>query len=237
MNTVSAQNTISREATVIRLGGLAGLSIIGLYVLITFVLTRFPGPSSVPFGELKTYILDHADAMAVGNGLRYLVLICIAFFAVGMYTFTGRGATLTGNEWGILGLLGAAALMANGAVSNAVLTFAYLSFAKLSEQPEHFMLQSNLSRVLFTVGQLFWGLMIGSFSIAAWQSATVPKWMIIPGLLFAALAVFNVVFIAWIIAGGRGPELLQLVQIVVGLFWMPGVSLLMILRANKIRIE
>jgi hypothetical protein len=167
MNTASTtQSTTSREATVIRLGGLAGLSILGLYVLITFVLTRFPGPSSVPFGELKTYILDHAGAMAVGNGLRYLVLVCIAFFAVGMYTFTGRGATLTGNAWGILGLLGAAALMANGAVSNAVLTFAYLSFAKLSEQPEHFMLQSNLSRVLFTVGQLFWGLMIGGFSIA-----------------------------------------------------------------------
>jgi hypothetical protein len=188
-------------------------------------------------GELKTYILDHANAMAVGNGLRYLVLLCIGFFAVGMYTFTGRGATLTGNAWGILGLLGAAALMANGAISNAVLTFAYLSFAKLSEQPEHFMLEWKLSRVLFTVGQLFWGLMIGGFSIAGWQSAAVPKWLVIPGLLFAALGVFNVVFIAWTMAGGWAPDVLGLVQIVVGLFWLPVVSVLMIWRAKKIRIE
>jgi Domain of unknown function (DUF4386) len=232
MNTISAQSTVAREATLVRLGGLAGLSVFGLYILVQFVL-GFPGPSGVPPGELKTYVSEHASTAAVANGLRYLVFPCIAFLAVGMYTLTGRGATLTGNGWGILGLLGAAALMANGVIANTLLTMTYLNFANLSEQPEHFMLQRNLSRLLFSVGQLFWGLMIAGFSIAGWQSATVPRWLVIPGLLFAALGLFNAVLIAWIMTGGRAPELHLWAQTFLGSFWVLGVSILMVRRAKK----
>jgi hypothetical protein len=235
MNTVSPQSTVAREASLVRLGGLAGLLNIGLYLSFTLVLTRFPGPSSVPLGELKTYVSDHASVMAVTNGLRYLVLLCIAFFAVGMYTLTSRGATRTGtgNAWGILGLLGAAALMANGMIANTVRAMAFLNSANLSEQPEHFMLLWNLSRILFMVGQLFWGLMLAGFSIAGWQSAAVPRWLVIPGLLFAASGLFSVVFIAWTMTGGRAPELLYWPQIFLGLFWLLSASVLMVRKAKK----
>jgi hypothetical protein len=232
MNTVSPERTAAREATIVRLGGLAGLSMIGLYILITFVQLGFPGPSGVPLRELKTYVSEHQSAMATAQGLRYLVLCCIAFFAVGMYVLTGRGATLVRNGWGILGLVGATALIATGTITNSVESMAFLNFADLSEQPEHLMSQWNLSRVLFRAGQLHWGLMFAGFTIAGWQSATLPRWLAIPGLLFAALGLFDVVFIAWIMSGSA-PELLLWTPDLLGVFWLLCASLVMLRRAKK----
>ncbi|MCI0330224.1 MAG: hypothetical protein L0196_04635 [candidate division Zixibacteria bacterium] len=231
MNTVTEQKVGGKEATLVRLGGLAGLLMLGLYVAINFILTEGPPASGSP-EEIKAYISNQAGAMAIANGLRYLALFCAAFIAVGLYTLTGRGAPLTGNGWGIVGLLGAAALMATGVVSNTIRTMAFLNLSNLSEQPEHFMLQWNLSGVLFRVAQLFSGMMIAGFSIAGWQSATIPKWLTAAGLLFAASGLLTAVCIAWTMTDSRAWYLLMWTRDILGLVWFLGASIQMLRRAS-----
>ena len=231
MNTASAQTAVGTEATLIRLGGVAGLLILGLYILINFILMGFSGPSGVPPGELKTYVAHHAGTMAIANGLRFLALFCTAFFAVGMYAWTSRG-TLAANGWGILGMLGATALIGMGVITNTVQSLAFLTFARVSEQPEHFLLLWNLSRLLFRMAQLLSGLMIAGFSIAGWQSATVPTWLVVPGLLFAASGLLTAVGIAWTMSDSRAVEPLLLARDFLAMFWFLCVSVLMVRRAS-----
>jgi len=230
MNTVSAPSANGKEATLIRFGGLAGLLVIGLYILINFALMAFPSPTGVPLEQLKTYISDHAGAMATANGLRYLALFCAAFYFVGLYLLTNRRAMPAGNGWSILGLFGAVALLAMGTITNTIQAMPFLNFANLSERPEQVMLLWNLSSLLFRTAMLLAGLMILGFSIAGWQSATFPRWLSVAGLLVAASALFTSVFIAWTMTGASEPLLLA--RDVLGLVWQLGASVIMLRRAS-----
>jgi hypothetical protein len=227
------QKVKDRETTLIRLAGLLGLFSTGLYIVINFALMAFPSPTGLPLEQLKTYISDHAGAMAAANGLRYLALFCIPFVAVGLHLLTRGGAKPASNGWSILGVIGGVGLLTMGIIANTIQAMAFLPFADPSERPEQFMLLWNLSRLLFRAAQLLTGLMILGFSIAGWQSAIFPSWLAVVGLLFAASGLFTSVFMAWTMSDSSVVEPVLMTRDVLALFWGLCTNVIMLLKPSR----
>jgi hypothetical protein len=228
MKPADGSSTRRREATVIRLGGVAGLVTFGLHIVINEVLitvrSRVGGLNALASGDLS--------ANAIGHGLRYPAFLCLAIFAVGLYVLTGRGMSFATNPWGILGLFGAAAQITTGVIANTIQTTALMSSANVSGQSEHSALLWDLGSVLFAVEPIWAGLMFVGFSVAGWQSATLPKWLAIPALLCAALNVTVAVSIVWVMTGHPAAELLRWARSILGLIWFLSACVVLVRRAS-----
>ena len=230
MGTGSVHGSDQTDGTLLRVGGLLGFLILGVFVVVNFLLID-PPPSGAAPAELKSYLSDQAGTMAIANGLRNLAFFCVPFFAVGVYTLTGRSATLAGNAWGIVGLLGAAALMTMGTISNAIQTLIFLNIKNVSERPEIFLLLWSLTRVLFRAAQLCSGAMLAGFSIAGWRFAAMPTWLVVVGLIAATANLLTCVGIASVMTGGWASNV-RVVAEPLGLVWFLWVSVLMVRRAS-----
>jgi hypothetical protein len=196
----------------IRLGGFAMLAGFFIHIVANVVLKKFP-PEDPTLDQLKAYLSEEASTWALVHGLRYVAFACIALFAAALFMRTCRtwGAGPTG--WGLVGLLGAALHVTNGIITNGIEILAFMDFGQLSEDPSLFWLVFYLTRILFTGEIVAWGLVIGGFSVAGWQSSTLPRWLSILGFLSAIASLASGVFIVSILRDGRAVPLIDIASL------------------------
>jgi len=231
METGSALGSDRMDGALMRLGGLLGFLNFAIFVVVNFLLIGDLPPDGAGSAELKAYISDQAAPMAIANGLRNLALFCFSFFAAAVYTLIRRGKTSMAKGWGIVGLLGAVALMTMGTLANAIQTLIFVDIDGLSEQPMIFQLLWNLSRLLFRTSQaVFAGIFFVGFSIAGWRSAAMPRWLAVLGLIAAATALVTAVGIASVMAYGWAWNVRTVAE-PLGAVWFLCVCVLLIRRA------
>ena len=196
----------------IRFGGFAMLFALLIHVIANSFLKKFPPEHTTP-DQLKAYLSEEARTWALVHGLRYVAFVCIAFFAASLFMRTCRtwGGRSTG--WALVGLLGAALHIANGIITNGIEILAFMDFGRLSQDPKLFWLVFYLTRILFTGEIVAWGLVIGGFSAAGWQSSTLPRWLTILGFLSAIGSLACGVFIVSIMSDGRAVLLVEIVPL------------------------
>ena len=196
----------------IRLGGLAMLFGFLIHIVANVFLKNFP-PEDPTLDQLKAYLSEEASTWAVVHGLRYVAFACIALFAAALFMRTCRtwGSGSTG--WGLVGLLGAALHVTIGVITNGIEILAFMDFERLSEDPKLFWLVFYLTRVLFTGEIVAWGLVIGGFSAAGWQSSTLPRWLTILGFLCAVAGLASGIFIVSILRDGQAGPLIEIASL------------------------
>jgi hypothetical protein len=196
----------------IRFGGVAILLGFLIHIVANLVLKQFP-PSDPTPEQLTAYLSDQASTWAVVHGVRYVAFVCIAIFAAALFMRTCRGWGSRSTGWGLVGLLGAALHVANGIITNGIEILAFMDFGRLSEDPKLFWLVFHLTRILFTGEIVAWGLLIGGFSAAGWQSSTLPRWLTILGMLCAIGSLACGVFIVSILGDGRAVPLVDITSL------------------------
>ena len=228
----TSHETTQRHAWVVRLGGLAGLFIIGLALVVNFVLIpQGPAGDAGP-EEIAAFFSDQAASMALANGLRNLGLFLLPLWGVGLYSLIAHTADSAAKSWASMGVVASAALMALGTVNNLIQTAAFLELSIFSEHPELRTLLWSLSGVGFGgASRLVLGAFCAGFSIAGWQSGALPRWLCIVGLLSAASSLVTVVAIAELLAGGWPVYVDLAVFAPTILIFQVGVSIQMLRRA------
>ncbi len=203
MSMHTSHETTQRHAWVVRLGGLAGLFIIGLILVVNFVLIpQGPAGDAGP-EEIAAFFSDQAASMAFANGLRNLALFLLPLWAVGLYSLVARTADAAAKAWAAMGVVAFAAVMALGMVNNFIQTAAFIELYVFAEHPELRWLLWSLSEVGFGgAARLVWAAIIASFSVAGWQSGAFPRWLCIVGLLTSVSSLITAVAIAELLAGG-----------------------------------
>ena len=222
----------SRYAWVVRLGGLAGLFIIALTLVVNFALTPPSPAGDADPEEVAVFFSDHSRSMALANGLRNLGLFLIPVWVVGLYSLSARTEDAAAKAWAMMGVVASGALMALGTVNNFIQTAAFVELPVFAEHPELRGLLLSLSYVGFGgASRLVLGAFCAGFSIAGWQSKTLPRWLCIVGLLSAAASVVTAVAIADLLAGGWSGYIDLAVMIPAILIFQVGVSVQMLRRA------
>jgi len=196
----------------IRFGGVAILFGFLIHIVANGVLKQFP-PENPTLEQLKDYLSEEASSWALVHGLRYVAFVCIAFFAAALFMRTCRTWSSPSTGWGLVGLLGAALHVTTGTITNGIEVLAFMDFGRLSEDPKLFWLIFYLTRVLFTGEIVAWGLLIGGFSAAGWESSTLPRWLTILGLLSAIGTLACGVFIVSILNDGRAVPLVEVASL------------------------
>lgn len=220
-----------RQASLIRFGGLSIIAGLVIHVILNIVLKEFP-PEDPTVSELQAYLANEAGTWAIVHGFRYVAFACIVLFAAGLYSRTccTRPAPATG--WGVVGLLGTAVFVTNGIITNGIEILAFLNLDLLSQQQELFWLLFELTRVLFTAELVTWSFLILGFSIAGWRSATIPKWLVVLGLLNVAAGMLTGVFIASVVTDGWAIILANVASLT-GLAWFACVGVYMLMRGES----
>ena len=178
MSMHTSHETTQRHAWVVRLGGLAGLFIIGLILVVNFVLIPQDPAGDAGPEEIAAFFSEHARSMAFANGLRNLCLFLVPLWAVGLYSLVARTADAAAKAWAAMGVVAFAALMALGTVNNFIQTAAFFELSVFAEHPELRRLLWSLSDVGFGgAARLVWAAIIASFSVAGWQSGAFPRWL------------------------------------------------------------
>ena len=215
----------------IRIGGLAVLVALALHIFVNSVLKQFP-PESPSLAELQAYLSAEAGTWSIVHGLRYVALAGLVLFAAGLYARTCRIRGVTTSGWGIVGLLGSAIHVTHAMVANGVEILAFYDFGRLSEDPKLFWLVFYAARVLFTAEIAAWALVIIGFSMAAFQSSTLPKWLTTLGFFSAAACMASGAFVISILTGGWAAMLMNLATLT-GLAWFASVGVYMLLRGES----
>ena len=192
----------------IRLGGFAMLLGFVIHIVANVVLKRFP-PDDPTLEQLKAYLSEEASTWAVVHGLRPVAFVCIALFAAALFMRTCRTWDAGPTGWGLVGLLGAALHVTIGIITNGIEILAFMDFGRLSEDPKLFWLVFHLTRILFTAEIVAWGLLIGGFSAAGWQSSTLPRWLSTLGFASAIGSLASGAFIVSILRDGRAAPLID----------------------------
>lgn len=196
----------------IRFGGFAILTGFAIHIVANGFLKRWP-PDDPTLDELRNYLSEEASTWALVHGLRYIAFACIAVFAAALFIRTCRISRPRPIGWGLVGLLGAALHVTNGIVTNGIEILAFMDFNQLSEDPAHFWFAFYMTRILFTGEIVAWGLLIGGFSAAGWQSSTLPRWLTILGLLSAIGALASGVFIVSFLKDGSAGPLVEVTSL------------------------
>ena len=211
----------------VRLGGLAILFGLTVHIVANMVLKTFPSEEFTLI-ELQEYLSNEAGTWSIVHGMRYIAIVCIIIFSAGLFIKTSLNKS-TSTGWGIVGLLGTALMMANLMITNGIEILAFFDFNRISEQKELFWLLFNLTRVLFTAESIAWAILILGFSMAGWFSGTIPKWLIILGLLSASGCLLSAVFIINILTGGWA-SIFSEVGALTGLLWFVCMGFYMLLK-------
>jgi hypothetical protein len=213
----------------IRLGGSAILAGFLIHIVANGVLKKFP-PDDPTLDELKAYLSEEASTWALVHGLRYVAFVCIALFAAALFMRTCRAWGTRSTGWGVVGLLGAAFHVTSGVITNGIEILAFMDFHRLSDDPKLFWLVFYLTRVLFTGEIVAWGLLIGGFSAAGWQSSTLPRWLTILGILSAIGTLACGVFIVSILRDGSAAGFLVEIASIGCLAWFLITGVLMVVQ-------
>jgi hypothetical protein len=231
MKTDSAMNNDLTESLFVRVGGLLGFLIVALAFVVNFVLIRPPAEGAAALVQPKAYISDQAGRMAIANGLRNLIFFCVPFWAAALFTFTRRSATLASNPWGMVGLLGAVAVMAMGTIANGIQTVIFLNYGGVSEQRDVFLALWAVTHVLFSAAPVGTAAMVTGFSLAGWRSGALPTWLVALGFIFAAATIISCVGIVSAMTGGWAAKVMSMF-IPLSLVWLLSTSVLMVRRPS-----
>jgi hypothetical protein len=223
------RDRLTESSLFVRVGGLLGLLMVVLAFIVNFIFIKPPVDGAVALTELKSYISEQAGRMAVANGMRNLIFFCVPFWAAALFTFTRRNEPLASNPWGMVGLLGAVAVMAMGTIANGIQTVIFLNYGGVSEQRDIFLALWAVTRVLFTVAPVASAAMVSGFSLAGWRSGALPKWLIALGLIFAAATIIACVGIVSAMTGGWAAKVMSMF-IPLSLVWMLSTSVMMVRR-------
>ena len=194
MNETSTIEDGKNEIGFIRLGGLLILLGLTVHIVVNMVFKTFP-QENLTFPELQEYLLREKGIWSIVHGLRYVAIVCIVVFSAALFVKTSHKRSTATTGWGIVGLLGTALMMANLMITNGIEILAFYNFHRLSEKMELFWLLFNLTRVLFTTEIVAWALLIFGFSMAGWYSVTIPKWLVMLGVLSAFACLLSSVFV------------------------------------------
>lgn len=196
----------------VRFGGVAILTGFVIHIIANVFLKQFP-PDDPTLNELKNYLSEEASTWALVHGLRYVAFACIAVFAAALFVRTCQNAGFRSIGWGLVGLLGAGLHVTNGIITNGIEILAFADFNQLSGDPTLFWFAFYMTRILFTGEIVAWGLLIGGFSAAGWQSSTLPKWLTLLGFLSAIGSLASGVFIVSILKDGSAAPLVEVTSL------------------------
>lgn len=196
----------------IQLGGFAILAGFAIHIVANGFLKKFP-PDDPTLDELKIYLSQEANTWALVHGLRYVAFACIAVFAAALFMRTCRISDPRSMGWGVVGLLGAALHVTNGIITNGIEILAFMDFNQLSGDSTLFWFAFYMTRILFTGEIVAWGLLIGGFSVAGWQSSTLPRWLTVLGFLSATGSLASGLFIVSILKDGSATLLVEVTSL------------------------
>lgn len=197
-----------------------------LHIVLNSVLKEFPG-ENLSGAELQDYLAREAGNWAVVHGFRYVAFAGIVLFAAGLFVRTCGNRSVASSGWGIVGLLGAALWVTNGVITNGIEIVAFMDFTHLSEQDDLFWLLFQMTRVLFTAEVATWAITIFGFCVAGWRSGTLPRSLVVPGLLGSTVGLLSNVFIVSVLSGGWGAILLEMAA-TLSLLWFVSTGIYML---------
>ena len=226
-NIVSKSDPI-RPKKFIKVGGIAILLGLAIHILANMVFKTFPSEDFTQI-ELQEYLTLEASNWAVVHGVRYLAIVCIIIFATALFLRTRDRAFSVATGWGIVGLLGTILMMSNLIIANGIEIVAFSDFHVHPNQEDSFWLLFYLSRVLFTAEMVAWAILIFGFSMAGYYSATIPKWLIILGVLSSITGLFSSVFIISIMKDGWAVIIIEIASLT-GLLWFVCTGFTMLLQ-------
>ena len=223
-----------KQLKFIRLGGFAVLFGLVIHIIANMVLKTLPSDAFTP-KELSQYLSDEASTWEVVNGIRYMAIVCMVIFGSALFIKTKMKRNINSMGWGIVGLMGCALMMGNLLLANGIEILAFSNYNGVSDEPETFWMLFYLSRVLFTGEIIAWAILILGFSMSGLYSKTIPKWIIILGLLSSFFCILSMVFIVNILKGGSAGILIEIGSLT-GLLWfiIIGVNMLL-LKKSKIK--
>lgn len=223
--------TGSANGGLIRIGGVAVVLALSIHVFVNGVLKEFP-PEDPSLLELQAYLAAEAGTWAIVHGLKYLALVGLVLFSAGVYSRTCRIRGGLGAGWGVVGLLGTAIHVTNAMVANGIEILAFYDFSRLSEEPSLFWLAFYMVRVLFTAEIVAWGVVIFGFSMAGFQSATLPRWITFLGFVCSGACMVAGVFVVSVLTEGWASMLMD-VAALTGLAWFASVGVFMMIRGDS----
>lgn len=214
----------------IRLSGAMVLLGLGIHFVVNGFVKQFPPVDPSP-AELQAYLSAEASTWALVHGLKYLALVSLVLFAAGVHARTsGRGATLAAG-WGVMGLLGTAVHVTNAMIANGIEIMAFYDFTRLSEEANLFWLLFYTVRVLFTGEIVAWGMVIFGFSMAGYQTATLPRWITILGFFGSAMCMLSGVYVVSVLKEGWATLPMEIAGMS-GLLWFASVGVYMLMRGD-----
>lgn len=223
-----AQTNRKENSSLIRLGGVAVLLALAIHLIVNGVVKQFP-PENPSLAELQTYLSAEVGTWAVVHGLKYLALVGLVFFAAAAYARTCRTSGDVSAGWGVVGLLGTAIHVTNALIANGIEVMAFYDFSRLSEEANLFWLLFYTVRVLFTAEIVAWGIVIFGFSMAGFQTATIPRWLTALGFFSAITCLGSGVFVYSILTQGWAEILINIASLT-GLAWFASTGVFMLLR-------
>ncbi len=224
-------SNIKGKDNFIRLGGLALIAGLLIHVILNSVLKVMP-PVDPTSSQLKDYLLSEAETWGIVHGFRYIAFVCVVLFAAALFSRTCLTNKSKAIGWGIVGLLGAAIWVTNGIITNGVEIIVFHDIEFLSTRPDLFSLLYRLTRVLFTAELVTWSIVIFGFCLAGLQSKSIPKWLIVLGLLQSLTGIFTGGFIVSVIKGGWAIIFAD-VAAIVGLAWFICMGIFMLIRGSQ----
>lgn len=227
----TTQSTGRQEDRLIRIGGLAVLVALAIHIFVNGFLKKFP-PENPSLPELKDYLTVEASTWAIVHGLKYLALVGLVVFAAAVYSRTCRSRRALGAGWGVVGLLGTAIHVTNAMIANGIEIMAFYDFTLLSEEASLFWLLFRTVRVLFTAEIVAWGVVIFGFSMAGFQSSTLPRWISSLGFFSATACMVSGVFVVSVLTEGWATILIE-VAALTGLAWFACVGIYMLMRGES----
>ena len=228
--------TNKKLINIVRLGGLTMLIGLVIHVVANMVLKTMPS-LDLTLPELQTYLSNESDTWTIVHGMRYVALFCIVIFSAGLFVQTCcHQASRTTIGWGVLGLIGTTLMMSNLMITNGIEILTFIDFGHLSEQKELFWLLYYLTRVLWTAEIATWGVFILGFSIAGLQSRTIPKWIVILGLICTLACLLSAIFVVSILKGGWAILFIEVASLT-GLLWFASVGIYMLFRKNSQKLS
>jgi len=132
----------------------------------------------------------------------------------------------------VVGLLGAAIHVTNALIANGIEIVAFYDFSRLSEEVSLFWLLYYTVRVLFTAEIVAWGVVIFGFSMAGFQSATIPRWISVLGFFSAVVCILPGIFTVSVLKGGWAGTLMDIAA-VTGLVWYASMGIFMLVRGDS----
>lgn len=166
--------------------GVAGLTCAALGLVIGILEAGAPA-FNAPLPEVLDFLRNGSGVLYAGSVLRFLLLPLLPLIAVGIYAWLGAAA----GAWRLVGLLGLALVPAIGFPANSAAAIALWRLPVLEDQTQLLTMLWSMSAVWFFGAVMLWGIGVGSFSVAGWQSRRMPRWLSALGIVVGAVGVVS----------------------------------------------